>query len=81
MWREEDPLPSILKFFNAVIHIFPQMFCKVSQLNFFQLQQSMFFPFIEYFYGMFKVFTERLASYIESSILSNSFHNIPILYS
>ncbi len=50
-------------------------------------KQSMFTPFIELF------FTERLVSYLESSIVSNSakvretdtcthsFHNIPTLYS
>ncbi len=74
MWREEnvDPLPSILKFFNSVIHISLKCFVRFSQLNFFQLQQSMFFLFIKHSYGMFKVFTEGLASYTQSSILSNS---------
>ncbi len=80
-----DPLPSILKFFNTVIHIPPK--CLVRFLTIELLSAACcFFHFIEHFYGMLKVFTERLVSYIQSIILktesfTHSFHNVPTLYS
>ena len=40
------PLLNILKFFNSLIHIIPQMSGKISH-EFCQLQQSLFSPFSE----------------------------------
>ncbi len=56
-----DPLPSILKLFNAVIHISPKCFVRFLTIEL--SAKSVFFPFIEPFYGMSKVFNEKLASY------------------
>ncbi len=80
-----DPLPSILKFFSTVIHISPKCLVRFLTIELFQLH-VFFLHFIEHFYGMLKVFTERLVSYIQSIILktesfTHSFHNVPTLYS
>ncbi len=53
------------------------MFGMISKLNFLAAAEDFFSSSIEHFYGMFKVFTESLASNIQST---HSFHNVPTLY-
>ncbi len=73
-----DPLPSILKFFNAIIHISPKCLVRFLTIKLFSVAAEhvvvlfVCFSFIEHVYKMFKVFSEILDSYIQSFILSNS---------
>ncbi len=64
-----DPLLSILKFSNTVIHYFPKCFVTFLTIELFlaAAEHVVVFSFIEHFYGMSKVFTERLASYYNPS--------------